>query len=110
MTVEKLIKILNATIVSVPENFKRNIKGGYCGDFLSLVMSKAPEDCVWFTVMTNINVSAVASLANVAVVVVCEGSKCDDALIAKAKVQNICIIQTDLPVFEAVCAYCGKSK
>lgn len=110
MKIGKLIKLLNASAIHIPENFEHEISGGYCGDFLSLVMNRAPENCAWFTVMTNINVAAVATLANVAVVVVCEGSKCDEALKNKAVLQNICIIETELSVFEAVCAYCGKLK
>ena len=53
---------------------EREADGGYCGDFLSFVMQRAPENSVWFTVMTNVNVAAVASLTGVAAVVVCESS------------------------------------
>ena len=29
---------------------EREADGGYCGDFLSFVMQRAPENSVWFTV------------------------------------------------------------
>lgn len=64
---------------------ERETDGGYCGDFLSFVMQRAPENSVWFTVMTNVNVAAVASLTGVAAVVVCESSKCDAQLVERIK-------------------------
>ncbi|MEG1613144.1 MAG: hypothetical protein RR357_03145 [Clostridia bacterium] len=108
MKIDQLIKILKAKIVNVPSSLENELEGGYCGDFLSFVMSRAPASCVWFTVMTNLNVAAVASLASVGCVVICEGSKCDEHLIDKSKEKDICIIETDLTVFDAVKAYLGK--
>ncbi|MEG2454029.1 MAG: hypothetical protein RSB20_04105, partial [Clostridia bacterium] len=72
MKIDQLIKILKAKIVNVPSSLENELEGGYCGDFLSFVMSRAPASCVWFTVMTNLNVAAVASLASVGCVVICE--------------------------------------
>lgn len=95
-----LVKILNSTVYS--EGEERELKGGYCGDFLSFVMNKAPSDCVWFTIMSNINVAAVASLADVAAVIICEGVKPDEALINKMKLTGQTLYGTDLTIFEAV--------
>lgn len=103
MTVNDVIKKLNAKKLSVFDG-SREVKSGYCGDFLSFVMGKAPADCCWFTVMTNVNVAAVATLADAAVVVVCEGCECDSALILKAQMQGINVIQTKLDIFNAVLA------
>ena len=108
MKIEKLIDILNARPINIPEGYVREIEAGYCGDFLSFVMNRAPENSAWFTVMTNLNVAAVAALTDVGCVVVCEGSKCDSALINKAAAQNICIIETDFDIFEAVKRYITK--
>jgi hypothetical protein len=40
---------------------KREIKGCYIGDLLSLAMAKVEEDNVWITIQTNLNIVAVAS-------------------------------------------------
>lgn len=101
MTVKDLTTKLNAEII-VAADFNRECESGYCGDFLSNVIGKAPQNSVWFTVMNNVNVAAVAYLANVAVVVICEGIKPDISLVDKATVQGINIISTDFDVYNAV--------
>lgn len=106
MKICDLAEKLNADIINMPDP-DAEVTSGYCGDFLSFVMQRAPENSAWFTVMTNINVAAVASLTGVGAVVVCEGSKCDDALTQRAKKQNICLLQTKLDIFSAVKTYIG---
>ena len=42
---------------------EREIAGGvYCCDLLSIVMGRAPADCLWVTVMGNVNAAAVATI------------------------------------------------
>lgn len=108
MKIRELIERIDAKIVNLPEGYDREITDGYCGDFLSFVMNRAPEGAVWFTVMTNVNVAAVASLSDVACTVVCEGSACDPALKDKAALQGLCFLETELTIFEAVRAFLGK--
>ncbi len=103
MKITELIEILSATTVNLNENAE--ISGGYAGDFLSFVMGKAPEGSAWFTVMTNVNVAAVALLAEVGVVVLCENAKSDDALKARAIKEKINLIETKLDIFSAIKAY-----
>ena len=64
MTVQKLVDILQATTV-YEADFSREVTGGYAGDLLSFVMGRAPENSAWYTVMTNVNVIAVAVLTDV---------------------------------------------
>lgn len=104
MKLSKLIDALEATEVNVVDKDFEVIKG-YCGDFLSFVMGKAPSGCAWFTVMTNINVCAVATLAEVGVIVVCEGAKSTPELVDKAKAQDVNLIETKYDIFEAVKRY-----
>ncbi|MEG2688328.1 MAG: hypothetical protein RSA24_04085 [Clostridia bacterium] len=70
INIAELCEILSAKQQNLVDA-NRNIVCGYAGDFLSFVIGKAPTDSVWFTVMNNINVCAVATLADVAVVVLC---------------------------------------
>ncbi|MDR1939726.1 MAG: hypothetical protein LBQ40_02905 [Clostridiales bacterium] len=97
--VKKLIEILNAETINFSEN--REITTGYCGDFLSFVISKAPVGAAWFTVMSNVNVAAVALLAEVPAVVLCEGVKPDEGLSARCKAEGINLISTELDAYGA---------
>lgn len=100
MTVDKLADILGAKI-AVLANGEREATCGYCGDFLSNVMGKAPADCVWFTVMSNVNVCAVAALTDCAVVVLCENAEPDAALVERATEKGVNMLITPLGVYEA---------
>jgi predicted transcriptional regulator len=63
-------------------------------------MSKAPGDCAWITVMNNVNVVAVASLADVSCVIMCEGATPDEQAAKKANDIGMPILLSDLPAFE----------
>ena len=73
----------------------------FCCDLLSVAMGKAPADGCWVTVMANLNTLAVASLAEVACIVIAEGMAMDDNFITKAKLQDITVFHTEDPVFDA---------
>lgn len=107
MTVEGLADLLGARIVNLADG-ERELTAGYCGDFLSFVMGKAPEGCAWFTVMSNVNVCAVATLADVAVVVLCEGVTPDAALAERVNQQEVNLLTTDMTVYEAALATAGR--
>lgn len=77
------------------------IESVYCGDLLSLVMSRAKADCAWITVMCNVNVIGVASLVDVGCVVLSEGMLFDDDTLKKAEEEGICVLATELDTFSA---------
>lgn len=106
MKVSELSAILNAKVKNLSDD--RELSTGYAGDFLSFVMGKAPADCAWFTVMNNINIMAVATLAEVGVVVVCEGVKVDEAISTRAAGQGINLVETDYDIFTAVKLCCKE--
>ena len=105
LTVAELVAKLGAKEINIADS-GRLVTDGYAGDFLSNVMGKAPTDCCWFTVMANVNVVAVATLADVALVVICEGVEPDESLVNKAKAQGINIVSVEEDVFNAVKRVC----
>lgn len=101
MKLKDVIDKLNANVVNATDT-EREITGGYAGDFLSFVMGRAPEDCAWFTVMSNVNVAAVATLTGAGVVVLCEGVRAEEGLAARAKREGINLIETPLDIYGAI--------
>ena len=79
----------------------REIESGYSGDFLSNIISRAPEGCCWLTVMNNGNVAAVATLIDCACILLCEGTEPDEPLFQRANQQGIWVLGTNQNVFEA---------
>ncbi len=100
MTVETLLQNLPWKAVSVTDP-GREITGGYAGDLLSWVMGRAESGDCWLTIMSNINVVAVAQLTDVACVVFTEGVMPDESVIAAAKQHDINLIACDEPTFAA---------
>lgn len=99
MTVDSLVKNENFSAVVICDK-DREIDGAYCGDLLSWVMGRAQEDNAFITIMTNVNVVAVASLINVSVVIVCENAELSDEFIKAAQSKEINVIKSALPSFE----------
>ncbi len=100
MTVEKLAEALNWKAISLSEP-DREITGGYCGDLLSWVMGRAESGDCWFTIMSNINVVAVAHLTDVACVVFTEGVMPEASVIERAKTNAINLVGCEEPTYTA---------
>lgn len=78
------------------------VTGGYTSDLMSDVIAKAKRGDVWITNQKHLNIVAVASLLNLAGVIVAGGLRPDDATIEKAKEENVSLFVSDLPAFEVV--------
>ena len=101
MTVRELANILTATIVAEGD-LDKQVTDGYAGDLLSFVMGRAMPNCAWYTIMTNVNVCAVATLTDCAVVVLCEDCQADPMLVSRANIQGINVIATALDMYSAI--------
>ena len=93
------IKKTQPKIFSIGSN--KEILNAYAGDFLSFVMGRAKDKCIWFTVMNNINVAGVAVLIDCTCIVLCENTQPDQNLINKCSDNGITLLSTDKPVYEA---------
>lgn len=99
MTVNSLIEKLDLEVLNLCEG-DREITGGYVGDLLSWVMGKAEAGDMWVTIMTNINVVAVASLVDVACVVIADNAEIGADVIEKAKAQGINLLRSDKSAYQ----------
>lgn len=109
MTVSELVSSVGYRVVSLPDP-EREINGVYVGDLLSWVMGRASEDNAWITIMTNLNVVAVASLADVSVVVLCEDCTPEESVVDIAKQKSVNIIVSDKPIYETCLEINGAIK
>lgn len=103
MTVQELTSALSLNVFYM-EDPEREVTCGYAGDFLSWVMGRAQPDSAWLTIMSNLNVCAVAVLADVACVVLTEGVEPDPDLLSRAQVQGVSLLGTDKGTFDTAAA------
>ena len=94
-------------IISLPDG-EREIDGAYIGDLLSWVMGRAKADCAWITIMSNINIVAVASLADTACIILAEGVELDAAVTEAANAKNVNILTAEMPAYETAMAIGAK--
>lgn len=100
MEIIDAVKKLDITVVTGEELLEKKITSVYVGDLLSVVMGKAKENCAWITVQSHINIVAVASLVDMACIIVAEGFKIDEDAIAKAKDEDIILLASKKTAYE----------
>lgn len=100
MTVQELVEKMNLTVFCGQENLNREIKGGYTSDLLSDVMGFAREGQVWITLQTHKNVLAIASLKELAAILLVKGNKPEDDMLEQAVEEGIPVLGTDAQTFE----------
>lgn len=101
MTNYELIDALSLRVFEKGE--ERTISTGYCGDLLSWVMGRAPQDSAWVTVMSNNNVAAVAVLCDVSCIILAQGSQPDEVLLSRARQEGLCLLGSDQDAY-TLCA------
>ena len=99
MTVHDLTEKLALRPLSLA-NEERELSGVYIGDLLSWVMGRASCDNVWITIMSNINIIAVAALADVSCIVLAEGVTLEESVLTTAKQKGINVFSTEKTAYE----------
>ena len=99
MTVLDLQSALSLTPVALPEG-DREVEGVYVGDLLSWVMGRAQSGNAWLTIMSNLNVVAVATLSDVSCIILCEGVTLDENVKNTAEAKGVNILTTEAPAYE----------
>ncbi len=99
MTVNELASALSLRALALPDG-ERTIEGAYIGDLLSWVMGRAESGNVWVTIMSNLNIVAVASLSDVACILLCENVEPDAAVVDMAMAKDINLLSSPLSAYE----------
>lgn len=103
MTVKDLLDNGFFSAISLPDE-NREICGVYAGDLLSWVMGRVKPDDAWITIMSNVNILAVASLADISCIILAEGVTVDGDIKKTAVDKGINILTTSMDIYHtAVC-------
>ena len=78
----------------------RLLQAGYTSDLLSDVMANAKSEGVLVTIQAHKNTVAVASLVNLAAIVVCNGRPVPEDMLEAAKAEGVAVFLTDRSQFE----------
>ena len=103
MTVNELAQKLSLSTLACPDG-ERTVSGAYIGDLLSWVMGRAQCDNVWITIMSNLNIIAVASLADVSCIILAEGVALDETVVNTASQKGVNVFSSEKNAYELATA------
>jgi serine kinase of HPr protein (carbohydrate metabolism regulator) len=100
MKVSELIEKLGLTVYTGTVGLDREIAGGYVSDLLSDVMGNGREGEIWITLQNHMNVIAVASLKDMACIILVKNIVPLAEIIEKAIEEEIPILGSNENTFE----------
>ena len=100
MKVSELVKELDLKVFSGRDGLEREITGGYVSDLLSDVMGNANEGAVWITLQTHRNVVAIASLKELACVLLVSSLEPEQNTMDHSNEEGVPVLGTSLSTFE----------
>lgn len=106
MKISDISARIEAVLVCGDES--RDFNGVYVGDLLSRAMSHVECDNLWVTIMSNINVVAVATLTEPAAILLAEGVVLQEDALKSAVENRITVLSTELSAYE-ICVRLGAA-
>ena len=100
MKLKDIIENLEMRVETAEESVDREVTGGYMSDLLSDVMANSKDGDVWITLQIHPNIIAVATLKDLAGIIIVQGRKPEKETIEKAQSENVPILVSDLQAFE----------
>ena len=102
MKLTDLMDALGLEVRSARGNLGNEVTGGYASDLLSDVMGNSHEGNLWITLQVHLNVVAVASMKDLAGIILVNGREPDEDTIRKAEDEGIPVMVSRLPAFELI--------
>lgn len=99
MKLRQVAETLGLSVKAGERGMDAEVTGGYAADLLSCAMAGARKGDLWLTLQGHLNVVAIASLAELAGIIVTEDKPVNAETIARAEEEGIPLLSTPLPTF-----------
>lgn len=93
---------LDLAVASAPGHLDSEVRGGYASDLLSDVIGNGREGDLWVTLQIHVNIVAVASMKDLAGIVLVGGRQPDEDTIDRSNAEGIPVLVSRLPAFELI--------
>lgn len=100
MTLAEIVERLALKVHAGAGRLDRPLTGGYAGDLMSDVIAHGPPGAVWITVQTHPNIVAVASLKDMAAVLLANGREPAVETVRSAEDKGLPLLGSPLGVFD----------
>jgi predicted transcriptional regulator len=102
MTIREVVGNVPLEVLAGPEGLDKEVTGGYASDLLSDVIAHSSAGNLWITLQTHRNIIAVATLKELAAVVLVNKRSPDPETLEKAREEKVVLLGTGLPAFELI--------
>jgi hypothetical protein len=102
MTLMEIIKKLELETIYGGTGLDAVVSRGYASDLLSDVIANTEKGDIWVTLQIHPNIAAVASMKELAGIVIINGRRPETETVNKAKEENIPILVSQMPAFEVI--------
>jgi hypothetical protein len=102
MKLNEIVDALDLRVAAGSARLETEVTGGYTSDLLSCAMAGAAKGNVWVTLQGHLNVVAVASLNELAAVIVTEGKPVSADTASKAEEEGVVLLQTPLSSYQVI--------
>ncbi len=99
MKISDLTNSLGLEVICGQQGLTNEIRGCYVSDLLSDVMGTAREGDIWITLQTHQNIIAVASLKDLAGIILVKGLVPETETVEKSNSSGIPVLSTSLDTF-----------
>jgi hypothetical protein len=100
MKLTHIISELGLDIKSCNNFLDREVLGGYVSDMLSDVMANADKDDIWVTLQIHLNIVPVASMKEIAAIIIANGRYPDGETLEKSLAEKIPILGSKMNSFQ----------
>lgn len=102
MTLQTIVETLGLTVQTGAEFLDREVCGGYVSDMLSDVLAHASKGDVWITVQLHLNIIPIASMKEVAGIIIVNDRHPDEETLNKALAEKIPVLGTGMSAYQIV--------
>lgn len=100
MKLADLVEALGLEVRSAHGNLGNEVTGAYASDLLSDVIGNSSEGNVWITLQMHLNIVAVASMKDLAGIILVNGREPNQDTLEKAEIEELPVMVSKLPAFE----------
>ena len=103
MRLNEAIEVLDLDLMCCRKKTGGEIQGGYVSDLLSDVMANSRKGDLWITLQIHQNIIAVATLKELAGIILVNGKVPPQETLMKAEEEGVPVMTSHLTAFEVAC-------
>lgn len=100
MKLKEIVAALGLEVRSGAGLLDKEVKGGYASDLLSDVMAHTKPGDLWITLQVHVNIVAVATLNDLAGIILVNGREPEEVTLRKATEEGVVLMASRLSTFE----------